>query len=164
MSTSFFQFYSLMQLFLLKAWFLYDHYDCCDHCDHCEKKSSVIAAIIWKPLSSDCSDNDRWDRIFSISAIVVREHIWISIIVSLEELWKYMIFYTLPWSRWNRTHKYVHFTICNSWIWPEMSWSSIHTKIWTLKQLHHCTQWCLWRIKMAVSKCPCSTFSNSMFK
>ena len=51
MSTSFFQFYSLMQLFLLKAWFPYDHYDCCDHCDRWEKKSSVIAAIIWKPLS-----------------------------------------------------------------------------------------------------------------
>ena len=53
-----------------------------------------------------------------------------------------MTFYTLPWSRWNRTHKYVRFTIRNSWIWSEMSWSSIHTKIWTLKQLHHCTQWC----------------------
>ena len=25
------------------------------------KKSSAIAAIIWKPLSSDRSDNDRWD-------------------------------------------------------------------------------------------------------
>ena len=32
------------------------------------KKSS---AIIWKPLSSDRSDNDRWDRTFCISAIVV---------------------------------------------------------------------------------------------
>ena len=32
------------------------------------KKSS---AIIWKPLSSDRSDNDRWDRTFYISAIVV---------------------------------------------------------------------------------------------
>ena len=33
------------------------------------KKSS---AIIWKPLSSDRSDNDRWDRrMFYISAIVV---------------------------------------------------------------------------------------------
>ena len=33
------------------------------------KKSSAIAAMIWKPLSSDgsdhsdCSDNDRWDRL-----------------------------------------------------------------------------------------------------
>ena len=33
-----------------------------------EKKSS---AITWKPLSSDRSDNDRWDRTFYISAIVV---------------------------------------------------------------------------------------------
>ena len=32
---------------------------------------SVIAAIIWQPLSSDRSDNDRWDITFSISAIVV---------------------------------------------------------------------------------------------
>ena len=62
MSTSFFQFYSLMQLFLLKAWFPYDRYDCCDHCDRWEKKSSVIAAIIWKPLSRVRSNNDRWDR------------------------------------------------------------------------------------------------------
>ena len=40
------------------AWFPYDRYDRW-------KKSSAIAAIIWKPLSSDrsdCSDNDRWDR------------------------------------------------------------------------------------------------------
>ena len=39
-----------------------------------KKKSSAIAAsvaIIGKPLSSYCSDNDRWDRIFSISAITV---------------------------------------------------------------------------------------------
>ena len=53
---------------------------------------------------------------------------------------KYMIFYTLPWSRWNRTHKYVRCTVRDSRIRSEMSWSSIHTKIWTLKQLHHCTQ------------------------
>ena len=33
-----------------------------------EKKNS---AIIWKPLSGDRSDNDRWDRTFYISAIVV---------------------------------------------------------------------------------------------
>ena len=32
-----------------------------------EKKSS---AIIWKPLSIDRCDNDRWDRTFYISAIV----------------------------------------------------------------------------------------------
>ena len=32
-----------------------------------EKKSSEI---IWKPLSSDRIDNDRWDRTFYISAIV----------------------------------------------------------------------------------------------
>ena len=36
-----------------------------------KKKSSVIAAIIWKPLSRVCSDNDRWDRKNSISAINV---------------------------------------------------------------------------------------------
>ena len=35
-----------------------------------KKKSSAIAAIIWKPLSSDRSDNDHWDRTFYISAIV----------------------------------------------------------------------------------------------
>ena len=29
------------------------------------------SAIIWKPLSSDGSDNDPWDRTFYISAIVV---------------------------------------------------------------------------------------------
>ena len=33
-----------------------------------EKKSSVI---IWKPLSSDRSNNDLWDRTFYILAIVV---------------------------------------------------------------------------------------------
>ena len=55
--------------------------------------------------------------------------------VSLEELWKYMIFYTLPWSRWNRTHKYVRCTVRDSRIRWEMPWGSIHTKItkiWTL--------------------------------
>ena len=39
-----------------------------------KKKSSAIAAIIaiiWKPLSGERSDNDRWDRTFSISAILV---------------------------------------------------------------------------------------------
>ena len=36
-----------------------------------KKKSSVIAAIIWKPLSSDRSDNDHWDRKNSVSVIVV---------------------------------------------------------------------------------------------
>ena len=40
------------------------------------QKSSAIdrchhIAIIWKPLSSDRSDNNCWDRTFSISAIVV---------------------------------------------------------------------------------------------
>ena len=37
-----------------------------------KKKKLVIAgiiAIIWKPLPSDRSDNDPWDRTFSISAI-----------------------------------------------------------------------------------------------
>ena len=34
-----------------------------------EKKTG--SAIIWKPLSSDGSDNDRRDRTFYISAIVV---------------------------------------------------------------------------------------------
>ena len=47
------------------ARFPYDRYD---RCDRWEKKSS---AIIWKPLSRDRSDNDRWDRTFYISAIVV---------------------------------------------------------------------------------------------
>ena len=34
-----------------------------------EKKKS--SAIIWKPLSSDRNDNNRWDRTFYVSAIVV---------------------------------------------------------------------------------------------
>ena len=48
-----------------RPWFPYDRYDRCDHCDRWEKKSLTIAAIIaiiWKPLSSDRSDNDRWDK------------------------------------------------------------------------------------------------------
>ena len=42
-----------------------------------------------------------------------------------------------------RTHKamkYVRCTVRDSQIRSEMSWSSTHTKIWTLKNLHHCTQ------------------------
>ena len=57
-STSFFQFYSLTQLLPLKAWFPYHRYN---RCDRWQKKGSAIAtiiAIIWKPLSSDRSDND----------------------------------------------------------------------------------------------------------
>ena len=53
-----------------------------------------------------------------------------------------MIFYTMPWSRWNRTHK-----LWNTYVVPfeiaelgQMSWSSTHTKIWTRQQLYHCTQ------------------------
>ena len=34
------------------------------------------SAIVRKPRSSDRSDNDRWDRIFSISAIVVAAIAW----------------------------------------------------------------------------------------
>ena len=46
---------------------------------------------------------------------------------------KCMIFYTLPCSRWNRTHKL--------WNTCVVSFAILaHTKIWTLKQLHHCTQ------------------------
>ena len=53
----------------------------------------------------------------------------------------YMFVYTLSsWSRWNRTHKYVRCTVRDSRIRSEMSRGSIHTKTWTLKQLHHCTQ------------------------
>ena len=61
MSTSFFQFYSLTQLpdFHMIATIAK------------KKKSSAIAAIIWKPLSSDRIDSDHWDRTFYISAIVV---------------------------------------------------------------------------------------------
>ena len=44
-----------------------------------EKKNS---AIIWKPLSGDRSDNDRWDRTFYISAIVV---------ATIAEEWFHMI-------------------------------------------------------------------------
>ena len=54
----------------------------------------------------------------------------------------FMIFYTLPWSRWDRTHK-----LWNTCVVPfaiaelgQMSWSSAHTKIWIRQQLHHCTQ------------------------
>ena len=36
-----------------------------------EKKSSAIIAILRKPLSSDRSDNHRWDTKSSISVIVV---------------------------------------------------------------------------------------------
>ena len=55
---------------------------------------------------------------------------------------KYMIFYTIPWSRWNRTHKLrntrvVPFAIAEL---GQMSWSSTHTKIWTRQQLYHCIQ------------------------
>ena len=53
-----------------------------------------------------------------------------------------MIFYTLPWSRWNRTHK-----LWNTCVVPfaidqlgQMFWCSTHTKIWTRQQLYHCTQ------------------------
>ena len=54
----------------------------------------------------------------------------------------YMIFYTIPWSRWNRTHKLrntrvVPFAIAEL---GQMSWSSTHTKIWTCQQLYHCIQ------------------------
>ena len=45
--TSFFKFYSLTQLLLLKAWF---PYDCYDSCHRWQKKSSAIVAIIWKCL------------------------------------------------------------------------------------------------------------------
>ena len=31
-------------------------------------------------------------------------------------------------------------TVRDSRIWSEMSWNSIHTKIWTLKKPHHCSQ------------------------
>ena len=73
MSTNFFQFYSLMQLFLLTAWFPYDRYD------RWEKKSSAIAAIIWKPLSSDRCRCDRYNR-------------WK--VVSLWSLWSLNIFFS----------------------------------------------------------------------
>ena len=55
-----------------------------------KKKSSAIAAIIafiWKPLSSDRSDNDHWDRTFYISAIVV------AAIATIAEKW-------FPYDRW----------------------------------------------------------------
>ena len=55
---------------------------------------------------------------------------------------KYMIFYTIPWSRWNRIHK-----LWNTYVVPfaiaelgQMFWCSTHTKIWTRQQLYHCTQ------------------------
>ena len=36
-----------------------------------KKKDSAIEAIIWKPLFNDRSDNYRWERKSSISAIVI---------------------------------------------------------------------------------------------
>ena len=60
--------YSLtqLQLFLLKAWFPYDR---CDRCNHWEKNVQWSQRSLWKPLSSNRSNNDRWKN--SISAIVV---------------------------------------------------------------------------------------------
>ena len=89
-STRFFQFCSLMQLLLLKAWF---SYDCYNRCDRWEKKSSAIAAIIWKPLSSDRSDNDHWDRTFYISEIVATAiaEIFFSVMLSYASLTKYVL-------------------------------------------------------------------------
>ena len=72
----------------------------------------------------------------------------------LKSISKYQLFFigralkiydldTLPWSRWNRSHKYVttRCTVRDSRrIRSETSSSSIHTKISTLRQLHHCTQ------------------------
>ena len=54
---------------------------------------------------------------------------------------KHMTFHTLPWRRWNRTRimKYMHFVPFATTELGQMSWSSIHTKIWTRQQLHHCT-------------------------
>ena len=59
-----------------------------------------------------------------------------------KEFEKYTIFYTLPWSRWNRTNK-----LWNTCVVPfaiaklgQMSWSSTHTEIWTRQQLYHSTQ------------------------
>ena len=55
---------------------------------------------------------------------------------------KYMIFYTIPWSRSNRPHK-----LWNTCVVPfaiaelgQTFWCSTHTKIWTRQQLYHCTQ------------------------
>ena len=38
--------------------------------------AAIIVAIIWKLLSSDRSDNDRWDRNISISAIATIAGKW----------------------------------------------------------------------------------------
>ena len=54
------------------------------------KKSSTI---IWKPLSSDRSDNDRWDRTFYISAIVVTEIAgeWFHMIAAIAEVFFFFL-------------------------------------------------------------------------
>ena len=67
-----------------------------------------------------------------------------------------MIFYTLPWSRWNRTHKYVRCTVRDSRIRSEMSWSSIHVKIWTVKQLHQLHSVWIMKIFNVMLLNPCS--------
>ena len=53
-----------------------------------------------------------------------------------------MIFYTLPWRAWNNSYiiTNVRSIVRVSRIRSEISWSSTHTKIWTMQQLHHCTQ------------------------
>ena len=55
----------------IKARFPYDRYHRCDRCDREEKKNFSDRSDHMKPLSSDRSDNDRWDIKSSISAIVV---------------------------------------------------------------------------------------------
>ena len=72
MSTSFFQFYSLTQRLLLKAWFPYDRYN---RWDRWEKKKFSDRSDHMEPLSSDRSD-DHWDRTFYISAIATIAGEW----------------------------------------------------------------------------------------
>ena len=47
---------------------------------------------------------------------------------------KNMIFYTSLWSRWNKIHAIAE--LGHKCLEP----TAMHAKIWTLKQLHHCTQ------------------------
>ena len=55
----------------IKARFPYDRYHRCDRCDRWEKKYFSDRSDHMKPLSSDRSDNNRWDIKSSILAIVV---------------------------------------------------------------------------------------------
>ena len=80
-----------------------------------KKKSSAVAAIIWKPLSSDRIDSDHWDRNFYISAIVVA--------AIATRQWKVVSF-------WSRRSLKFFFSAIVAIIWkPGLSYASLLNKI-----------------------------------